>query len=180
MEAKYIIWITEKSKQNHQKAIEWLNDNISEDIHFFLLEAEILQIDDSKLVPKFNVVIQPNNWSKTSKSIARNDNPADTENYAFWSKLCEVANNNLKLQVYWRNPTRRYCMNISIGISGGGYLRASTTYRDRKYMGQGKVGMELCISNNKDLFDHLNESGGSGFTRKRTKQKREDFLCGPI
>lgn len=155
VEAKYIIWITEDSKQNHQKAIDWLNDNVGEDTHFFLLEAEILQIDNSKPVPKFNVIVEPNDWSKTSKSIARDD-PYAEGYYAFWSRLCQVASSKPNLQVSWscRSPSRKSWMNALIGPVGG-HLVARETYRDRKHMNQHKLGMEFYIGNNKDTFDRL-------------------------
>ena len=154
VEARYVIWIVEKSKQNHQKAIEWLNENV-EDIHFFLLEAEILQIDDSKPVPKFNVVIEPNNWAKVSRSIGRSDS-GNAAMYAFWSKVCAVARDNPKLKADWRNPAARHYMNIYCGFSGA-HLYASWTLRDKKHMNKSMISMGLYIPNNKDLYDRLFE-----------------------
>lgn len=149
VEARYIIWITEKSKQNHQKAIDWLNDNVCEDIHFFLLEAEILQIDDSKPVPKFNVVVTPNDWSKTSKYIAR-DNPQAESFHAFWYRLCQVATDRPDLKVSWSrwSPTRQSWMNASAGLAEG-HLVARQALRGRR------ISMEFYIGDDKDTFDRL-------------------------
>ena len=152
VEAKYVVWITEESKQNHQKAVEWLNDNVSDDTHFFLLEAEILQIDDSKPVPRFNVVVEPNDWSKVSKLIARNDPNAEA-NYAFWSRLRQVTGDKPGSQVAWRNPGRRSYMNVAVNI-GGAHLGALRNLRN-KGSGQDKIGMQIYIHDNKDLFDRL-------------------------
>ena len=157
VEAKYVVWITEESKQNHQKAVEWLNDNVSDDTHFFLVEAEILQIDDSKPVPRFNVIVEPNDWSKVSKSIARND-PYAEANYAFWSRLHQVAAGRSGLQVGWRNPTRRYYMLTSIRIRGA-HIAAIKTSRNKGQIEQRKykIGMEFFIPSNKDIFDQLHD-----------------------
>ena len=51
-------------------------------------------------------------------------------------------------------------MYVSIGISGGGQLRASKTLRDKKHTGQYKIGMELYIFDNKGLFDQLHDQKG--------------------
>ncbi len=155
VEAKYVVWITEQSKQNHQKAVEWLNDNVGDDMHFFLLEAEILQIDDSKPVPRFNVVVEPNDWSKASKSIVRND-PYAEANYAFWSRLRQVASSRPGSQVGWLSPTRRYYMITSIPIRGA-HIAAIKTSRNKGQIEQRKykIGMEFYIPNNKDIFDQL-------------------------
>ena len=157
VEAKYVVWITEESKQNHQKAVEWLNDNVPDDTHFFLLQAEILQIDDSKPVPRFNVIVEPNDWSKVSKSIARNDPYAET-NYVFWSRLRQAANSRSGLQVGWRSPTRRYYMLTYIRIRGA-HIAAIKTSRNKGQIEQRKykIGMEFYIYDNKDIFDQLHD-----------------------
>lgn len=67
-DASYIIWIVNKARDEHRKAIEWLNNNTGEGIGFFLLEIELWKINDSIPAPKFNIVERPNNWAKEVKS----------------------------------------------------------------------------------------------------------------
>lgn len=63
--AEIIIWIVKRAREEHRKAIEWLNDNIDAKISFFLVEIELWQIDNSPLAPHFNVIERPNDWAKT-------------------------------------------------------------------------------------------------------------------
>ena len=88
-DAEIIIWIVKDTRDEHQKAIEWLNDHTDQDISFFLIRIELWKIDDSKPAPKFEIVVSPNEWAKAIKS-----NPAKKEltntklqQLDFWDKL---------------------------------------------------------------------------------------------
>ena len=61
-EAEVIIWIVKRARDEHKKAVEWLNQHTDENIGFFLLEIELWRINDSLPAPKFNVVERPNDW----------------------------------------------------------------------------------------------------------------------
>ena len=69
-----MVWISEKFKDEHRQAIEWLNSNTINGIEFYAIELEIIQIDDSKPVPLFNIVESPN------KNVSSYYNSAATEN----------------------------------------------------------------------------------------------------
>ncbi|MPQ46986.1 DUF4268 domain-containing protein [Marinifilum sp. N1E240] len=63
-EAEYIIWIVKDFREEHKQALDWLNENTNEKINFFGIKMELWQIDTSKYAPKFNIISQPNQWSK--------------------------------------------------------------------------------------------------------------------
>ena len=58
--ASCVIWIAESFKDEHRKTIEWLNNNTINNIGFYAIELEIIQIDDSKPVPLFKIIESPN------------------------------------------------------------------------------------------------------------------------
>ena len=78
-DAKIILWIVGEAREEHEKAIEWLNENMNEDIKFFLIVIEVWKIGDSPYAPKFQVVSQPNNWAKTIKSASNKGELTDTK-----------------------------------------------------------------------------------------------------
>ena len=51
-------------RDEHRKALEWLNERTNTDTHFFGIVIELLQIDDSKPAPNFRLVVAPNDWGK--------------------------------------------------------------------------------------------------------------------
>ena len=68
VEAKYVIWISEKIREEHQKALEWLNENSSNnELSFFGVEIEAIRIDGSKPALNFKLVIEPNAWGREVK-----------------------------------------------------------------------------------------------------------------
>src|SRR5215208_5413548 len=65
LEAAYIVWVTTEFRDEHRRALDWLNEVTREGISFFGLELELLQIVDaggsaSPPAPHFKLVAQPN------------------------------------------------------------------------------------------------------------------------
>ena len=63
-----VVWIVSHARDEHRQAVQWLNQHTDSDIGFFLIEIELLQIDDSLYAPRFNVVERPNDWEKQVKA----------------------------------------------------------------------------------------------------------------
>ncbi len=72
--ANYLVWITPEIREEHRKAVDWLNniaESSDEDIGFFLVKIEVWRIGDSAPAPKFFIVSAPNDWAKTVKKGMR-------------------------------------------------------------------------------------------------------------
>ena len=65
--AGVMVWISPKFRDEHRQALEWLNDITDEDIDFFGLQLEVLQIDDSAPAPNFSVAAKPSAWTKATR-----------------------------------------------------------------------------------------------------------------
>jgi hypothetical protein len=50
-DAEIIIWIVESTREEHIRAIDWLNEHTDEDIDFFLIKMEIWKIGNSPYAP---------------------------------------------------------------------------------------------------------------------------------
>lgn len=66
-EAGCIIWIVKRAREEHAKAIEWLNSHLDQSVDLFLIEIELWRIGDSKIAPKFNIIENPTNGAKSKK-----------------------------------------------------------------------------------------------------------------
>lgn len=94
LDAVTIVWIAAPFRDEHQAALHWLNEITDERFNFFGLEIELWRIGESIAAPKFNIVVAPNDWSKTiaraASSIA-NENLSDTRRLQleFWTALKE-------------------------------------------------------------------------------------------
>ena len=58
--AKTIIWIAEEFREEHRRALEWLNEVTQSGIRFYGVQLELYRIGDSKYAPSFNVLVRPN------------------------------------------------------------------------------------------------------------------------
>jgi len=67
-DAKILIWISEQIREEHEAAIDFINDVSGDDFLVFGIELELWQIGDSDPAPKFNVVAKPNSWVRRARA----------------------------------------------------------------------------------------------------------------
>ena len=152
LDAKVVVWIVKQAREEHRSAIEWLNNNTQSGIDFFLIELHAYKIGNSDPAPKFEVVEQPNDFIKSSKTSGiSNDsiNKSQSERLEFWTQLNEEIISHGK-PFNTRKPTTDHWYNVAIGNSNchvGITLVNSDSF----------IGIELYIPNNKELYDSLFE-----------------------
>lgn len=66
IDAEIIVWIVKEVLEEHQQAIDWLNENTDEKINFFAVRIEMWKIGNSEPAPKFHIISKPNIWNKTA------------------------------------------------------------------------------------------------------------------
>ena len=79
--ASCVVWIAESFKDEHKKTIEWLNNNTIDNIEFYAIQLEIIQIDDSKPVPLFKKIVSPNKNIFSVGAIRTIENSDTQERY---------------------------------------------------------------------------------------------------
>jgi len=69
-------------REEHRKAVDWLNQVTNEETEFFAVEIQLLKVDESDPAPFFKVKASPNDWSKEQKiKIARTGGRSNKEEY---------------------------------------------------------------------------------------------------
>lgn len=151
LDAKTIIWIVKEAREEHKAAIEWLNNNSSEEIGFFLIELHAYKINDSLPAPMFKVVEKPNNFTKTSKQNYSDKelNRSQNERLMFWEEFNTVIVAKGK-PFSVRKPTTDHWYDVAIGTSEA-HLAINLVNKENKIV------LELYILDNKNLFDHIYE-----------------------
>lgn len=89
LDAVTIIWVAEQFRDEHRAALDWLNRTTIEGVNFFGLELELWRIEKSLPAPKFNVVCQPNDWTKAVVSKAEGLSQTAELQLAFWQAFRE-------------------------------------------------------------------------------------------
>ena len=122
LQAVTIVWIAARFSEEHRAAVDWLNEITGDDFSFFALEVELWRIADSPAAPKFNIVSQPNDWSRSVSDAARRiKSDALTETKAaqlqFWTELASYLQGRgspLRPQ----KPLPQHWTNYGVGRSG--------------------------------------------------------------
>ena len=153
LDAEIIIWIVKDVRDEHKKAIDWLNENTDEKLNFFAIKMELWQIENSPYAPKFQIISQPNNWAKIAKRTTAQTELTDRQLLLldFWRKFKEYADSNnsiLKL----KTPAPNYWNNIFIGNS----VRIQLTIRRLN-----QINCDIYIPKSKELLDKLEEQKAS-------------------
>jgi hypothetical protein len=66
-----VIWIASAFTEEHRAALDWLNEATDARYHFFGVTLELWRIGASDPAPRFNVVVKPNDWSRTAARTVR-------------------------------------------------------------------------------------------------------------
>jgi len=155
LQAVTIVWVAAQFTDEHRAALDWLNTGTDDGFRFFALEVELWKIGDSAAAPKFNVVSQPNEWSKTVGAATRRisrEALTDTKKLQldYWLGLHEkiLATTAIKS----RKPRAQHWTNYSIGRSGM-KLGAVLNSRDQRI----SVEFYLYDEHAADYFSQLEE-----------------------
>lgn len=149
IEAKTIIWVVKDAREEHRRAVDWLNENTVDDVLFFLVKIELWQIGDSPFAPKFELISSPNNWAKTIRQSVAGGTVSETKarQLEFWEQFriyTEGRKSTLKIQ----KPSPQHWLNISVG-SRHAYISLTLNSFDEA------IRTELYIPDNKEVFEFL-------------------------
>ena len=67
-DASVVVWISRMFKDEHKKAIDYLNRRTGKNTAFFGLEINVIRINDSTPALNFNIAVAPIEWCKTDNA----------------------------------------------------------------------------------------------------------------
>lgn len=143
-DANTVIWVVARAREEHKRAVEWLNEHTDDEISFLLVEIEVWRIGGSQAAPRFNVLECPNEWARAERSKS---NMSDTDKIKlnFWQTFREAALSNQEFSKTMRpqKPSAKHWMDISIGQKTCHVVALFSVQKS-------SVGVEICC-NDKDL-----------------------------
>lgn len=149
-DAKTIIWIVKDYNEEHKQAIEWLNEHSDENINLFLVKIELFKIGNSEIAPYFEIISQPNDWTKTIRSNQSNTELTGMKlvDLNFWQGFSEyLSENGTTFSIRKAQPQHWY--SLAIG--------SSDCHIDLTVNKNGEVACSLWIGNNKNLYNKFYE-----------------------
>lgn len=156
VDAKIIIWISKEIREEHRKAIDWLNENTNDDLQFFAVEVQAIQIDKSLPAPLFKVKASPNEWSKGHdvKNMVEKSNITEKQKY-YHDFFARILNNvNVKMPNY--TSSKKVGYDSWKSFPGG---KSEYSY-NISFRNGNKISVELYLdtgdkADTKELFDEL-------------------------
>lgn len=143
--AEVVIWVVARARDEHRQAIEWLNQHTDSNFGFFLVEIELWTIGNSLPAPRFNVVEQPNEWTKT---IRLGEGLSETERVklSYWTKYREMAQASPEfLKVFNpQKPSKDHWSTLRCGTSAYHIALLIDTQH-------GRIGIELYVPEDKQI-----------------------------
>ena len=151
-DAEILIWIVKKAREEHRQAIEWLNQHTDANVSVFLIEIELWKIDNSRMAPKFNIVVKPNDWAKAMRN---NDSSSASQlfNMDLWEEFRNYAENNKSFSQFFprlRKPSQQNTYDMTFGDTE---LWVYLKYDTRKNV----TICGLYIPKNKERYDCIKE-----------------------
>ena len=153
VDAKAIIWVVREAREEHEKAIEWLNEKTIDEIGFFLVKVELLRIGNSMPAPRITTICGPNGWAKAVRLGGIGDgNLSETKisQLAFWEGFRSFCEKNGKKEIASRKHNGRSWYNVRVGTS---MAHISLTVNSK----EDSIGCEIYIPHNKNFYRHVLE-----------------------
>lgn len=151
-EAHTVVWIARQVSDEYRKVIDWLNTETS--TNFWALEIELWCIGDSAVAPKFNVVCEPNELTKTKEAGESEElTGVRVLQLEFWSGFAEYVDNR-ESSFNSRKARAQNWYSLSIGTT---LAYISLTILVRK---SGRIGCELYMPGRMQadlVFERLKE-----------------------
>jgi hypothetical protein len=143
------VWVVSQVREEHRKAIDWLNEHTDDEISFYLLRIELWQIGDSPFAPKFELICKPNDWARKLKESAAQGEPSATklDQLEFWTQFRTFVTQKTSA-LRPQKPAPQHWTNIGIGSSEA-YI--SLTINSQKNI----FACALTIQDNKPLYQQL-------------------------
>lgn len=154
--AKYIVWVAKNIREEHQKALEWLNENATQGFSFFGVEVSAIRINDGPPAVNFELIIEPNTWSREVKQSTQQVDDRHKRYLYFFTRLVSEYE---KVKPEWGHLTASPAAWLTFGAGKAGF-RFTWSFR-----GNNRFSTELFIDVgdkevNKTHFAELKELKG--------------------
>ncbi|WP_081279654.1 DUF4268 domain-containing protein [Mycolicibacterium fortuitum] len=152
LQADVVVWVVERAREEHEQAVNWLNENTTEHANFFLLQIEAWKIGGSLPAPRFNIVAKPNDWAKAVKQTAVAGSVSELKllQQAFFERVREHGEAHAKYIKSWAKPSPQHWYDVAIGTSQAHLDLTVNSIQKR-------VGVGLYITNSKELYSKLDD-----------------------
>lgn len=150
-QAEVLVWIVKDAREEHENAVNWLNEHTDDTINLFLIQIEAWKIGDSAAAPRFNVIAKPNDWLKVVKQNTATGSVSDLklEQQSFFEEIRDIGEEVATYVNSWAKPQPQHWYDVRVG---SGKAHVSITLNSQKSY----VGVEFYV-NGKETYYELEQ-----------------------
>ena len=141
LDASSVVWIASEFTEEHQRALDWLNEYTSDELSFYGVLLEIWQIDESRPAVRFNVISRPAEIKRGDATGKSSETLSETKKLQleFWNAFREKL---LKAKVVAsaQTPRPQYWFDVALGRSHIFLSNIANTYENH-------IGVRVYIGN---------------------------------
>ena len=178
LDASVVVWIVASARDEHASAIEWLNKHTGDEISFFLIEIHAYTIGNSEPAPQFKIIEQPNDFSKTVKTISKSTDLNESQKcrLEFWTQFNDVLEQRGK-PFNKRKASTDHWYSVAVGSSE---CQITIDLVNKEH----KIRVGLWITDNKTRFDYMFQHKDeietkleSSLAWQRLDEKKASLIC---
>ena len=150
-----VVWIAREFTEQHRAALDWLNRSTGEDVRFFGIEIEVWQIGDSLPVPRFTLISEPNEWSKTKPQQGLS--PRQEMQLAYWTAFIKARVGSAFDKGIVRKPKPQSSMLFVLGRTGVVLSAVATRGDPYGVKGEDHIRVEIVTrgANGEEIYDQI-------------------------
>jgi hypothetical protein len=149
VDADIIVWVAPRFNDEHQDAIQWLNEKSREDVDLFAIRLEVWTIEDSPPAVRLNPIEKPSEWKEKAQRTSGELNERDQRREEFWTAFRDQIEDS-KTPLRPRKPQPKHYYSNPIGV-GGFHI---SYYVDED---ENELGLELIIENSEEAYHALRD-----------------------
>ncbi|MFC4357986.1 DUF4268 domain-containing protein [Halobium salinum] len=147
VDADIIVWIAPKFNDEHQDAMQWLNENSREGVDLFAIRLEVWKIDDSKPAVRLNPVTEPSEWKEKARRPEGELSRTKQLQEEYWTEFRNrIEESDSVLSA--RKPKPQHWYNNPIGKSGYTLQFTTNTVENNLYV-------QLIIRDDAEAYQEL-------------------------
>ena len=149
--AKKAVLVVEDVRPEAVSTIRWLNEISRDEFAFYLVKAELLQVDDSALAPELTIIEAPDEMVREARARVFEPSDLNKKQLAFWQSFNEhVASRSDYKRIFpnTRKPLPQHWMDLPCGSSAY-HIGLAINSKERR------ISAEFWIHDDKDLFQQL-------------------------
>ena len=137
--ARAVIWVAPFFTDEHRKALDWLNDNTTDELAFYGVQVELWSIDGSKPAVRFNAVSRPAEIIRQAAVTKSGELSSTRQLQLDWWTAFRDALLTSKVVASGQTPRPQYWYDVALGRSGM-FLSNSANAND------GRIGVRVYLS----------------------------------